>query len=210
MDDYADLPEDELATTLDDDAELPEYQIFSILRQGEEAPIGPYSQNQIVRLLNDGVIRPTDLIYYQDLGDWRPIRDVFEIHEGISNFVDEGQDKVIVGEVFRGIQQLFGEGEQVFYIAVQEKGPIHLGALSAVALTASRLLIANHKSGKLELEPYLWTSVANAYLTRKPGQALGSFHISLYSGSTINVERIPQLQLERLEQIANEIRAASY
>jgi len=109
MDEYDDLP-----------AELPEYQIFSILRQGEEEPIGPYSQNQIVRLLNEGTIRPFDLIFYEDLGAWKPIRDVFEIHEGISNFVDEGQDKALVGEVFRGVQQLFGETEHVYYIAVQE------------------------------------------------------------------------------------------
>jgi len=195
---------------MDDDAELPEYQIFSILRQGEEEPIGPYSQNQIVRLLNEDVIRPSDLIYYEDLGAWKPIRDVFEIHEGISNFVDEGQDKVIVGEVFRGIQQLFGEHEHVFYIAVQEKGPIHLGGLSAIALTASRLLVAHHKSGKLELEAHLWPNVGNAYLNRKAGQALGAFHVDLYSGTSFDIERIPQMQLERLEQIANEIRAASY
>ncbi|RFC47113.1 MAG: hypothetical protein DVB23_001298 [Verrucomicrobia bacterium] len=194
---------------MDDDAELPEYQIFSILRQGEEEPIGPYSQNQIVRLLNEEVIHPSDLIYYEDLGHWKQIREVFEIHEGISNFVDEGQDKVIVGEVFRAVQQLFGGSEQVFYIAVQEKGPIHLGPVTAVALTASRLLIANHKAGKLEMEAHLWPSVASARLNRKAGQALGSFQVELYSGSPLTVERIPQIQLERLEQVANEMRASS-
>jgi len=101
------------------------------------------------------MIRPFDLLYYEDLGEWKPIRDVFEIHEGISNFVDEGQDKVIVGEVFRGIQQLFGENEQVYYIAVQEKGALSLGALDAVALTETRIFVAHHKQGKLELEAYL-------------------------------------------------------
>jgi hypothetical protein len=199
MDEYDDLP-----------AELPEYQIFSILRQGEEEPIGPYSQNQIVRLLNEGAIRPFDLIFYEDLGAWKPIRDVFEIHEGISNFVDEGQDKALVGEVFRGVQQLFGENEHVYYIAVQEKGALNLGGLSAVALTESRALVAHHKQGKLELEAHLWGHVASARLIRKPNNALGTFHVDLYSGSSVSVDRIPQLQLERLEQIAADLCAASH
>ncbi|MBU6303120.1 MAG: DUF4339 domain-containing protein [Verrucomicrobia bacterium] len=195
---------------MDDDAELPEYQIFSILRQGEEEPIGPYSQNQIVRLLNEEVIRPFDLVYYEDLGTWKPIRDVFEIHEGISNFVDEGQDKLVVGEVFRAVQQLFGAQEEVYYIAIQEKGPIHLGPITAVALTASRLLIASHRAGKLEMEAHLWPGVANARLIRKPGQPLGAFHVDLHSGTSLQVERIPQVQLERLEQVANDIRTAGH
>jgi hypothetical protein len=198
MDSFDDLP-----------AELPEYQIFSILRQGEEEPIGPFSQNQIVRLLNEGAVRPFDLIYYEDLGAWKPIRDVFEIHEGISNFIDEGQDKTIVGEVFRGIQQLFGEQEQVYYIAVQERGTLNLGGLSAVALTTSRVLIANHRQGKLELEAHLWGHVARASMSRKLGNPTGTFEVDLYSGSTISVDRIPQMQLERLEQIANDLCAAS-
>jgi len=193
---------------MDDDAELPEYQIFSILRQGEEEPIGPYSQNQIVRLLNEGMIRPMDLIYYDDLGAWKPIRDVFEIHEGISNFVDEGQDKAIVGEVFRGIQQLFGEHEQVYYIAIQEKGPLSLGALDAIALTETRVFVAHHRQGKLELEAYLWGNVAGARLNRKPNNHLGTFQIDLHSGTSLTVDRIPQLQLEKLEQIANDLCAA--
>jgi len=192
----------------DDDAELPEYQIFSILRQGEEEPIGPYSQNQIVRLLNQGMIRPFDLVYYEDLGAWKPLRDVFEIHEGISNFVDEGQDKAVVGEIFRGIQQLFGDEEPVFYIGVQERGPLGLGGLDAVALSQSRLFVAHHKQGKVELEAYLWGHIAGTHISRKPNHATGTFRVDLYSGSSVEVDRIPQAQLERLDQIAGEVRSA--
>ncbi len=194
---------------MDDDNELPEYQIFSILRQGEEQPIGPYSQNQIVRLLNEGAIRPHDLVYYDDIGEWRPLREVFEIHEGISNFVDEGQDKAVVGEIFRAIQQLFGDDVPVYYIAVQERGPLGIGGTEAVALTNSRIFVARHKQGRVELEAYLWSHISGTHMSRKPNHPTGTFRVDLYSGSHLDIDRIPQAQLERLDQISREVRSAT-
>ncbi len=186
-------------------AELPEYQIFSILRTGEEDPIGPYSQNQIVQLLNDGDVLASDLVYYEALGDWKPLGEVFDLHQAIANFEDDGQDKALVAQVFAQLSDFTAEGEEIYYIAVQDKPAIRLKGPAVVTATDQRLCVAHQKlNGKLDFDVYYWTDIHIATARRKLGEHLGVFSILLRSGERIEIDRIPEVQLGKLEQLAND------
>lgn len=190
-----------MTTTTD----LPEYQIFSILRGGEEDPIGPYSQNQIVDLLNDGDILSSDLVYYEGLENWQPIGEVFELHEGISNFEDEGQDKELVGQVFAELTEVTAKDEEIYYIAVQDKPPIRLKGPAVIAVTDRRVCIAHQKlNGSLSFDIYYWSDIHQAGVRQDAGEELGAYTILLRSGERIEVDRIPNSQLEKLGQLAND------
>lgn len=185
--------------------ELPEYQIFTILRQGEKDPIGPYSQNQIVALLNRGEIRSTDMVYYDGIGEWRPLSEVFELHQTIANYVDEGQDQEIVADVFGALSEMLADREAIYYIAVQEWPALKLRKPDSVAVTESSLYVVHHRRGTLEVEPYPWDKVFSVTGRVRAGDSHGTLAILLQNATRIEVERVPRAQAARVEQIAAEI-----
>lgn len=188
--------------------ELPEYQIFTILRQGEKDPIGPYSQNQIVALLNQGKIRPVDLVYYDGIGEWRPLSEVFDLHQTIANFVDEGQDQEIVSDVFGALSEMLAESEPIYYIAVQEWPSLKLRKPDSVALTEAAVYVIHHRKGTLEVEPYPWDKIFSVTGRVRVGENDGTLAILLQNATRIEVERVPRPQLARAEKIAAEILGA--
>ena len=189
-------------------SELPEYQVFTILRKGEESPIGPYSQNQIVELLNEGKVRQDDLIYYEGLGDWQPLGSVFAIHEGIANFEDDGQDRELVGEVFLQLSDLVTEDEEVYYIAIQDKPGLRIKGPDAIAVTSIRLCIAHQKlNGKREFDMYYWDEVHNTTPKLVAGEEVGTFSVLLRAGERIEIPRLPRRQLQRVAELSREMRS---
>ena len=189
-------------------AELPEYQIFSILRRGEEDPIGPYSQNEIVNLLNKGDVKSHDLVFYEGLGEWEPLREVFAIHEGIANFEDDGQDRQVLGDIFLEMSGIATDHEEVYYIAVQDKPALRLKGPDAVILTSFRLCIGRQKlTGKRDFDMYYWEDVHNTTSKITAGDEVGAFSILLRVGERIEIPRIPRRQLLRLAELAREMRA---
>ncbi len=187
--------------------ELPEYQIFTILRQGETEPLGPYSQNQIVELLNEGSINPTDFVHYADLADWTPIRDVFDLHQKLANFSDDGQDSNELAEVFNAIIGAAGDGENVFYIAIQDRQALRgFRGHEAVGVSDRFIWIARHKmGGKLTLDELELSNIRDVWAILKAGEKTGTFHIEQENGVAIQVERIPALQLERITKTTREL-----
>lgn len=189
-------------------AELPEYQIFSILRSGEDDPIGPYSQKEIVSLLNQGRVQQNDLVFYEGLGEWEPLRNVFAIHEGIANFEDDGQDRQMLGDVFLDMSKVATDHEEVYYIALQDKQALRLKGPEAVIITSFRLCIARPKlTGKREFDMYYWEDVHNTASKITAGEEVGTFSILLRVGERIEIPRIPRRQLQRVAELAREMRA---
>src|SRR5690554_5222932 len=92
---------------------------FSILKRGERDPKGPYTQDGLLSLLNEGEVALNDFVYYDGIGEWKPIHEVFEVQEQITHFVDDGQDTQRVGVAFREVSNVVGSGESIYYIAVQ-------------------------------------------------------------------------------------------
>lgn len=188
--------------------ELPEYQIFSILRKGEEDPIGPYSQVEVLRLLNDGVVHKTDLVFYEGLAEWRPLREVFEFDEAIANFEDDGQDQHVVAEIFMEMNKLITENENIYYIAVQDRHGIRLKGPDAIVVTDFRLVVFRQKMmGSREAEMYYWEDIHNTGTKMNTTEGVGTFSVLLNSNERIEVNRIPRQQVQRLSQLARELRS---
>ena len=188
--------------------ELPEYQIFSVLRQGQEEAMGPYSQDQLVELLNEGSISSSDFVFYEGLDGWKPISEVFDLHEAIANFHDDGQDQELVSQAFGQLSNGLAAGEDIFYIAVQDlpalplTGKVRLTSPQSVAITNERICVIHHRlGGKLEFENYRYDDVCDASKKIKYDDKKGTFSILLQDGERVNVDKIPAAQLDQLERL---------
>lgn len=196
--------------------ELPEHQIFHILKRGEEEPIGPYSQIQIGQLLNSGQIKSSDYVYYPQLSGWQLISKVFELHQQLTNFGDEGQEPSVVNESFTFVDSRSGPEEQIYYIAVQHM-PL-LKVTAAVKLTGPKsIVLTNHRvcvitpklMGDTDFEEYDHYQIERVMKKLPMDKEDGSFIIALRSGDWVETSKIPRPQLERLEQIAGDFLAQS-
>lgn len=190
--------------------ELPEHQIFHVLRQGETEPIGPYSQNQLVELLNEEAIRANDFVYYPELSGWTSLSQVFDLHQRIANFDDEGQDPHVVSESFALVSELCQPGENIYYVAVQ-----HVPALSLTAavkftspksfvVTDLRIFVITPKfMSPPQTQEYTIEEIEK--VIKRVGGKDGKFILVLKSGEWIEIEKIPADQLERAETIVEEL-----
>ncbi|MDF1811425.1 MAG: GYF domain-containing protein [Verrucomicrobiales bacterium] len=192
--------------------ELPEHQIFHILRNGEQEPIGPYSQNQLVELLNTKQIKSSDFVYYPELKGWKPMSQVFDFHQQVSNFGDEGQDPHVVTECFNFINSRSEPEEEIYYIAVQELPALSLTA--AVRLTSPRsMIITNHRfcilnpklMGAIDFDEYPLDQIVSGIKKIKTGKSTGIFNIVLKNGDWVEIDKIPLDQLAKLEQLSKEL-----
>ena len=193
-------------------SELPEHQIFHILRNGEQEPIGPYSQNELVELLNQEQIRADDYVYYPELEGWKPLSQVFDLHQEVANFGDEGQDSHVVSECFNFINSRAEPGEEVYYIAVQELPALSLTAAvrltspKSMILTNCRFCILNPKMmGSIEFEEYPIDQISGGIKKLKGNRDTGIFNIVLKNGDWVELDKIPLAQLERMEHLAEVI-----
>ena len=191
--------------------ELPEHQIFHILKRGEQEPIGPYSQIQIGQLLNAGQIRASDYVYYPELSGWQVISRVFELHQQLNSFGDEGQDPRIVDDSFALVDSRSGSEENIYYIAVQHipllkvTAAVTLTGPKSIVLTDHRIWVITPKvMGDTDFEEYDHHQIERVMKRLPQNQADGTFIIALRSGDLIETGKIPGPQLERLEQIASD------
>ncbi len=187
--------------------EQPEIQ-FSILREGSKDPEGPYSDTDILNMLNKRDVSPHDLVFYEGLQKWSPIGEVFVIHEQISHFVDDGQDKIRVGEVFREISELVTRDENIYYIAVQERAGLLSKSKQSVALTDKHIfLLTSVKKTGFEIQAHLWSRISNTMM-RDEGKDLATFSILLDLEKKVDIAHIPLKQVQRLFQLSQEMKEA--
>ncbi len=194
--------------------ELPEHQIFHVLRAGEPDSMGPFSQNELVKMLNDGQIRHSDLVYYPELSDWTRIDKVFEIHQQLTAFGQEGQDPDVVSEAFSFIDKRSEPDEEIYYIAVQRFPALRLTATvtlrspKAIVLSSWRFCIVKPKLiGETTFEEFLLDQIESVEVDLNDGGKTGSFAIIPRYGDPAVVDQIPAAQLARLEEIAGEVLA---
>jgi hypothetical protein len=191
--------------------ELPEHQIFHILRQGEQEPIGPYSQLQIAQLLNQGEIKASDFVYYPELSGWEALSRVFELHQKISSFGDEGQEPHIVDESFALVDSLSQPDESIYYIAVQHiplrrvTAAVKLTAPKSIVLTDHRICVLAPKLvGNIDLYEYHHGQIESVMKRLGQNEEEGTFIIALRTGDWVETGKIPRPQLERLVQISRD------
>jgi len=178
---------------------------FSVLKRGSKDPQGPYSEGELLNLLNNNELGIEDLVYYDGIGEWKPINEVFEIQEQISHFVDDGQDTLKVGVAFREVSNVVGQGEDIYYIAVQEKVGILSKTKQCVIITDRHIFILHEKRVGYELEAHPWKHVTNT-LMRDEGRGLGTFSILLGVDHRVDVAHVPLRQVQRLFQLSQEMK----
>ncbi len=189
--------------------ELPEFQIFSILREGEADAIGPYSQNQIVELLNQGDVKATDLVYYEGWGKWQPLEEVFDLHQYLVGELSDGQDPATVADVYGALSKELKD-EPIYYIAIQERVPLSLKRPEAVVLTESRFCLVHQRRSGLEVDTFYWESVANVTGAMTSGNAMGTLIVITRDSLRMEIPRIPADQLNRVNIISAEILQATH
>ena len=192
--------------------ELPEYQIFRILRKGEQKSIGPYSQDELVELLNSGEIKTSDLVFYSKMEDWAPLSEVFDLHQKVTNYGTEGQDPVIVNETFVFVDLRSEPGEEIFYIAVQDFPAVSLTATvklrspKSVVLTNWRFCIVKPKLlGETSLEEFSLEQIKKIDVRTENGSDKGIFEIVSKAGAVAPVDQIPRAQLTKLKEIGGSL-----
>lgn len=181
---------------------------FSVLRRGTKDPQGPYTETDLLNLLNNGEVGIEDLVYYEGISEWKPINEVFEIQEQISHFVDDGQDTLKVGIAFREVSNVVGDGENIYYIAVQEKVGLLSKTKQCVIITDRHIFILHEKRVGYELEAHPWKNVTNT-LMRDEGKGLGTFSILLGVDHRVDIAHIPLKQVQRLFQLSQEMKEGS-
>ncbi len=181
---------------------------FSVLRRGTKDPQGPYTEKDLLNLLNNGELAIEDLVYYEGISEWKPINEVFEIQEQISHFVDDGQDTLKVGIAFREVSNVVGDGEDIYYIAVQAKVGLLSKTKQCVIITDRHIFILHERRVGYELEAHPWKNVTNT-LMRDEGKGLGTFSILLGVNHRVDVAHIPLRQVQRLFQLSQEMKEGS-
>lgn len=179
--------------------------LFSILKRGERDPRGPYNEEDLLALLNADEIGINDFVYYDGIGEWKPIHEVFEIQEQITHFVDDGQDTQRVGIAFREVSNIVGQGESIYYIAVQAKAGLLSKTKQCVILTDRHLFIMTENRKGYELEAHPWKAVTNT-LMRDEGKGLGTFSLLLGGERRTDIAHIPLKQVHRLFQLSQEMK----
>lgn len=179
---------------------------FSVVKLGQQTPVGPYTQENILAMLQNGALDRQDLVYYDGMTDWAAIEDVFDIHEEINHFIDDDQDQGSVAQAFREINPVLGADESIYYIAVQKKSGLLSRTKICIVLTNSRLLILRIKKAGSELEGHQWASVGNICM-KDEGNEMGTFSGTFQQDKKFSIAHIPLPQVHRLFQLAQEMGA---
>lgn len=189
------------------DAETAPYPgiLFSILKRGERDPRGPFTEEDLLALLNADEIGINDFVYYDGIGEWKPLHEVFDIQEQITHFVDDGQDTQRVGIAFREVSNIVGQGESIYYIAVQAKAGLLSKTKQCVILTDRHLFLMTENRKGYELEAHPWKAVTNT-LMRDEGKGLGTFSLLLGGERRTDIAHIPLKQVHRLFQLSQEMK----
>lgn len=165
---------------------------------------GPYSQDQLLSLLNDGHVTRRDLIFYDGLGEWKAIEEVFEVEEALMHYMDEGQDPEVVADVYQQVTQLISSHEQIFYIAHQKRKLMKTKP-DSVIVTNERLIIIHQGLGGSRVEDHQWKDIIRVEM--REGIMGTTFSMLDRNDHIIQVDDLPKPQLEKLCQLAQEMRA---
>jgi len=188
--------------------ELPEYQVFHVFRQGDEEPRGPYSQDQLVWLLNQDSLTRSDLVYYPGLDTWKPLHEVFDFHERLANFQSDGHDAALVNAAFLELSRLCRHGEEIYDISAQEKSAFAPRRVKVVAVSSHGLWMGTLGSrGAFEGGRVDWDEIehVSAHFPLRWDQ--GVLAVALSCGSGVEVNRLARRPLRRIVSMARDISA---
>ncbi len=167
---------------------------------------GPYDEEQILTMLNEGHVGRRDLIFYEGMAGWQPLEEIFDVEEQLTHHMDEGQEPDVVAEVYQTMSHIMARDEKIFYLAHQKKRMIK-SRPDVVVVTNERLLIIRQGLGGFRTEEYFWKNVFS--VTMKEGLMGNTFSVVDVHGIIKVVDDLPKTQLEKLCQFAQQMRAES-
>jgi hypothetical protein len=188
--------------------ELPEYQIFHVLRAGDSEPCGPYSQDQLVYLLNENAVSRSDYVFYPGLNDWRRLHEVFDFHDRLANFESEGHDPALVNSAFEEISRLLTAEEELYDIAIQEKALLGGLRTDVAALSSRGVWVGSlnrrgiYRGNRLE-----WEEIRQVSARYPMRWDLGVLTFDLACGGRLELKRIPRRQLRRFVSLWRQLAA---
>jgi hypothetical protein len=174
---------------------------FFIAKGGQE--YGPYDQNQILTMLQTGEVTKRDLVYYDQLGAWKRIDEVFEVQEQLTHFMDEGQEPEVVVAVYSIIADMLGYGEEIYYIAHQRKKFLR-SQRDVVIVSNQRLLVMKHHLTSYEVDDYIWRNIVSVHT--KEGLMGSVFAVRLTNDRVVEIDDLPHAQIAKLVQLSQEMR----
>jgi len=174
---------------------------FLIFKDNEQH--GPYTEEQLLKMLQDGEFARTDLIYHESFGEWRPLEQVFEVEEALTHSMDEGQDPAMVAEIYKQLNGLISSHEQIYYIAHQ-KPKMLKHKPDCVVITNERLIINRQGLGGSRIEDYQWKDIMSVQMSE--GIMGTTFRLKDHHDHLVQVDDLPKQQLEKLCKLAQELR----
>jgi hypothetical protein len=166
---------------------------------------GPYGEAQLLQMLQDGAITRSDLIYSEGNREWRPLEEVFEIEEALTHDMDEGQDPVMLAEIFQHMNGLISSHEQIYYIAHQKPRMLKHKP-DCVVVTNERLIINRQGLSGSRIEDYQWKDIMSVQM--RDGIMGTTFTLLDRNDRVIQVDDLPRPQLEKLCKLAQEMRVS--
>lgn len=121
----------------------------------------------------------------------------------LRKFLNEEQDPVVVERVFSKVTDILTSGEEIAYIAVQNKPLVNM-APDCVVLTNRRFIIYRPRLlGRVDFEDYIWRDLSDARL--KEGLIGATLTMQTVQGRHLTVEYLPKAQARRLYSLAQEM-----
>jgi hypothetical protein len=121
----------------------------------------------------------------------------------LKSFLNEDQDPKAVEKVVDKLKSLLMSGEEITYIAVQQKPAINLNP-DCIALTNKRVIFCRSKNLGLSMEfqDFVWPDVADCHLKEN---MLGSeFSVRTAKGEFDKIDYLPKNQARSLYAMAQE------
>ncbi len=164
---------------------------------------GPFAEDQLLQMLQNGSISRRDLIYHEDQGDWLPLDQVFQVEEALTHGMNEGQDPAIVAEIYQFVESLISSHEQIYYLAHQKPRMLKHKP-DCVVVTNERLIVIRQGLGGSRVEDCQWKDVVSVQMSE--GIMGTMFKVLDRRDHEVKVDDLPRAQLERLCQHAQEMR----
>ena len=119
----------------------------------------------------------------------------------LKKYLNEDQDPKAVEKILEKVTDLLTNGENVEYIAVQNKPAINISP-DSIVLTNKRILFFRSKSFGLitDFQDYLWKDVAESHISE--AILVSTFKMTAVSGFIETIDYIPKSQARKLYQYA--------
>jgi Bacterial PH domain/GYF domain 2 len=163
---------------------------------------GPYTEEHLLALLQQGSISKRDLIFYEGMAEWQPLEEIFEVEEALRYDLHDGQDPTVIVDVYQQVNGIISSHEEILYVAHQ-KPKMLKHKPDAVVLTNERVIIMRQGLGGSRIEDYQLRDILSTQM--KEGIMGTTFTLLDRNNHVIQVDDLPKPQLERLLQLRQEM-----